>query len=133
MGELVEQPLDEWRRMLDINLTGPLLVARHTEPLLEEGSLINITSGLAWHPMASYNGYCVTKAGLNMLTRALAEELGPNVAVNAVDPGVAKTRMNPSAPQSPDRVVRVLHTLAALGREGPTGRCFKTDGSEVPF
>ena len=132
-GRLSEQPTEQWRQILDINLTGPLLVLRGAARLMETGNMVNITSGLGWFPLEPYNAYCVTKAGLNMLTRALAQEYGERFRVNAVDPGVAKTRMNPSANEPPSSVVPVVRALIALGPGDPTGKCFKKSGAEVAW
>lgn len=132
-GRLAEQPLEQWSRMLDVNLTGPLLVARAASRLMRRGCVVNVTSGLGFFPMEPYHGYCVSKAGLNMLTRALAAEWEGRIAVNAVDPGTARTAMNPSAEDEPSGVYPVVRALVAAGADGPTGRCFKNSGEEVPW
>ncbi|MBI2385999.1 MAG: SDR family oxidoreductase [Elusimicrobia bacterium] len=132
-GRVTEQPLEQWRRALEINLTGPLLVARAAARLMPRGSVINVTSGLGFFPMEPYHAYCVSKAGLNMLTRALAAEWRGRIAVNAVDPGVARTAMNPSAAEEPAGVYPIVRALVAAGAEGPTGRCFKKNGEDVPW
>lgn len=126
----LSMPVEDWRHALDVNLTGPWLVAREARPLLSAGgAIVNLTSGLGWFPMSPCNAYAVTKAGLNMLTRALAQELGPRLRVNAVDPGVARTRMNPTAERDPEEAVPVLRWLVAAGAEAPTGCCWRRDGS----
>lgn len=132
-GRLTEQSLDDWKRTLETNLTGPLLVASSAARIMPRGCMINITSGLGSFPMEPYNAYCVSKAGLNMLTRALALEWEGRIAVNAVDPGVARTAMNPGAAEDPAGVYPVVRALAALGADGPTGRCFKKSGEEVAW
>jgi NAD(P)-dependent dehydrogenase (short-subunit alcohol dehydrogenase family) len=132
-GRFVEQTPAEWREMLDVNLTGPTFVARAALKIMPQGTIVNITSGLGFFPMEPYGAYCVTKAGLNMLTRVLALELKGAVRVNAVDPGEARTRMNPTAPAEPDAVVPIVRALVALDANGPTGRCFDKRGDEVPF
>lgn len=132
-GRVSGQPLEDWRRTLETNLTAPLLVARAAARLMPRGCVINLTSGLGFFPMEPYGAYCVSKAGLNMLTRALALEWSGRVAVNAVDPGVARTEMNPSAAQEPSAVYPVVGALAALGAGGPSGRCFNKKGEETPW
>jgi NAD(P)-dependent dehydrogenase (short-subunit alcohol dehydrogenase family) len=97
------------------------------------GNIVNLTSGLGSFVLAPYNAYGVSKAGLNLLTRAWAEELGPKFRVNAVDPGEVRTRMNPTAPVRPESVVPVVRALVALGRGGPTGKCFRKNGAEVSW
>lgn len=130
-GRLAEQPLEDWRRTLETNLTGPLLVARAAARVMPRGCVVNVTSGLGFFPMVPYDAYCVSKAGLNMLTRALALEWDGRIAVNAVDPGVARTEMNPGAREAPGGVYPVVRALTALGVDGPTGRCFKKSGEEI--
>src|ERR1043166_2388931 len=132
-GRLVEQPIEEWTETIEMHLGGPFVVIRAALEMMKGGSIVNITSGLARFPMEPYGAYCVSKAGLNMLTRAFALELGRKFRVNAVDPGVARTRMNPTAPTPPEAVVPVVRALVALDESGPTGRCFKKDGSEVEW
>ncbi len=132
-GKVSEQPLEVWHKSLEINLTGPLLVTRAAAKIMKSGNIINITSGLGWFPMFPYNAYCVTKAGLNMLTRALAEEYKGYLRVNAIDPGTAKTRMNPTSPYSPEEILPIIRVLVSLGPKGPTGKCFKKNGEEVEW
>jgi NAD(P)-dependent dehydrogenase (short-subunit alcohol dehydrogenase family) len=132
-GRLAEQPLEEWRQTLAVNLTGAYLVARSALRIMIQGSIVQVTSGLGGFPMEPYGAYSVSKAGLNMLTRALALELGEKFRVNAIDPGEVRTRMNPEAPKPPEALVPLARALVALPRDGPTGRCFRSDGSEVPW
>ena len=132
-GRIVEQTPGEWRETLDADLTGPYLVSRFALKILPRGNIVNVTSGLGFFPMEPYGAYCVSKAGLNMLTRVLALELKGIVRVNAVDPGEARTRMNPGAPAEPDAVVPIVRALVALDASGPTGRCFDKRGDEVPW
>lgn len=132
-GRLVQQPLEEWTETLGTNLSGPLLVVRSAMKIMPRGCIVNVTSGLARFPMEPYGAYCVAKAGLNMLTRVLALELGESFKVNAVDPGEVRTRMNPEATWPPESIVPVVRWLVSLGREGPTGRCFRKNGEEEPW
>ena len=130
---LSDQSLADWRRTLEINLSAPWLVTREALPLMRGGSIVMVTSGLGWFPMEPYNSYAVSKAGVNLLTRAFAQELGGRFRVNAFDPGTARTRMNPEAGEPPERAVPALLALAALGPDGPTGLCFKRDGRVMPW
>jgi NAD(P)-dependent dehydrogenase (short-subunit alcohol dehydrogenase family) len=132
-GRSVDQPPAEWRETLEANLTGPYLVARSALKIMPRGNIVNLTSGLGFFPMEPYGAYCVSKAGLNMLTRVLALELEGAVRVNGVDPGEARTRMNPTAPADPGAVVPIVRALIALESSGPTGRCFDKRGNEVPW
>src|SRR5689334_6423047 len=130
-GRIVEQTPAEWRETIDANVTGPYFVARSALKIMPRGNIVNVTSGLGFFPMEPYGSYCVSKAGINMLTRVLALELKGAVRVNAVDPGEARTRMNPGAPAEPEAVVPIVRALAALDASGPTGLCFDKRGNEV--
>jgi NAD(P)-dependent dehydrogenase (short-subunit alcohol dehydrogenase family) len=81
----------EWRRVIDINLTGYFLMARFGTPLILEnpgrGAIINISSTRALMSEPGNEAYSASKAGIIGLTHALANSLGPNVRVNAICPG----------------------------------------------
>jgi 3-oxoacyl-[acyl-carrier protein] reductase len=87
---------DEWRRNIDINLSGSFYVCRETGlRMLSDGggTIVNIGSELSVIGMAMYVAYCASKAGVIGLTKALAAELAPHVRVNAVLPGAVDTPM----------------------------------------
>jgi NAD(P)-dependent dehydrogenase (short-subunit alcohol dehydrogenase family) len=88
---------EEWRRVLDVNLTGAFLCAREVLPGMASenwGRIVNVSSAAARHPMAGMAAYGASKAALDQLTRVLALEGGPyNIAVTGVYPGVIDTRM----------------------------------------
>jgi NAD(P)-dependent dehydrogenase (short-subunit alcohol dehydrogenase family) len=132
-GKIGEQPLDEWLETLDNNLTGPLLLTRAALKIMSGGCVVNVTSGLARVPLETYGAYGVSKAGLDMLTRVLALELGASYRINALDPGEARTRMNLGAADDPSSVVPVARALAGLGPDGPSGLRFGKDGLERPW
>lgn len=132
-GRLTEQPLDEWLETLDNNLTGPLLVTRAALKIMSQGCVVNLTSGLARVPLEPYGAYGVSKAGLDLLTRMLALELGASFKVNALDPGEVRTRMNMEAADDASTVVPAARALAGLGPDGPTGLRFGKDGLERPW
>lgn len=79
----------QWEELLASNLKAPYFLVQAARAALAEygGSVVNITDVHARRPMPGYPVYCIAKAGLDMLTRALAVELGPEVRVNAVAPG----------------------------------------------
>lgn len=89
---------DDWRRMLDVNLSGAAYLAQAALPgmvLRKKGAIVFVTSvwGVAGASCEAH--YSAAKAGLIGLTRALAKEAGPSgVRVNAVAPGVIRTEMN---------------------------------------
>jgi NAD(P)-dependent dehydrogenase (short-subunit alcohol dehydrogenase family) len=85
-----EMTVDAWEQMLRLNLTSAFLCAREALPLLREseGQIIHIADIAGMQPWPGYAHYCVSKAGLVMLTRCLAVELAPDdIRVNAVAPG----------------------------------------------
>lgn len=78
-----------WQDLFDSNLKAPFFLAQAAAPYLQEtrGVIVNIADVHAARPMRDYPVYCMTKAGLVMMTQALAKELAPFVRVNAVSPG----------------------------------------------
>lgn len=79
----------QWDDLLGTNLKAPLFLAQAAAPALaaNRGVIINLLDIHARRPLRGHPVYCVAKAGLAMLTRALARELGPAVRVNGVAPG----------------------------------------------
>jgi pteridine reductase len=78
-----------WDDLMDSNLKAPFFLAQTAAPYLSEshGSIINIADIHGVKPLKDYAVYCISKAGLLMLTKILAKELGPSVRVNAISPG----------------------------------------------
>lgn len=79
----------QWDDLLGSNLKAPFFLSRAAAPLLRQGqgSIVNIVDIHAERPLKGYPVYSIAKAGLVMLTKALARELAPDVRVNAVAPG----------------------------------------------
>ncbi|WP_443190710.1 SDR family oxidoreductase [Pseudomonas indica] len=90
--------LSHWNRVLAVNLTGPMLLAKHAAPYLRahNGSIVNVASTRAHQSEADSEAYAASKGGLLALTHALALSLGPDIRVNAVSPGWIDAR-DPSA------------------------------------
>ena len=83
-----------WDEMLDINLRAPFRLMRALTPMLiaARGSIVNVTSVTGLRAFPVVLAYCVSKAGVDQLTRCAALELAPHgVRVNAVNPGVTVT------------------------------------------
>jgi 3-oxoacyl-[acyl-carrier protein] reductase len=94
---LVQSDPAAWGRSIEINLIGAYHAARATLPRMLEagkGTVINISSGAAHHPLEGWSAYCSAKAGLAMLTSAIALECADaGVRVFGLSPGVTDTDM----------------------------------------
>lgn len=96
--EIVEQPLEHWEKVLNVNLNGVMLtnrvVGRRMIDQGRGGSIINIASIDAKRPRVGNLAYSVSKAGVWMLTKGIAVELAPHeIRVNAIGPGYIETYM----------------------------------------
>lgn len=96
---VVDHDAADFRRVVDVNLTGGFLVLKHAGRVLGEGgSVVSLTSLNARQPGTGMAAYCAAKAGLAMLTQVAALELGPRgVRVNAVSPGLVVTPLTAPA------------------------------------
>ena len=92
-NSIVDQPLDEWKSIIDLCLTGVFLTLKHTGPVINDGgSVITIASLNAIQPAEGMAAYCAAKAGAAMLSRVAAMELGHRgIRVNTVAPGLVQT------------------------------------------
>ena len=90
---VAELSLDEWNRVIGVNLTGPFLCAKHFATYLREsgGSIINIASTRAFMSERDTEAYSASKGGIFALSHALAVSLGPSVRVNCISPGWIET------------------------------------------
>ncbi len=130
-----EYPEDEWRAVLEANLTGPFLLARAVLPhMLEGGSIVNVTSGVSIEGRPRWGAYSVSKFGVEGLTQILAAELEERgICVNSVDPGGMRTEMraaaypdeDPMTKITPEENTDVFLYLASDESEGVTGERFK--------
>ncbi|NBD10042.1 SDR family oxidoreductase [Corallococcus silvisoli] len=107
---------EQYRRMLGVNLDAPFFLTQALLPSLRAGRdpvVVHLTDIGGERAVSHYAHYSVSKAGLVMLTRALAVELAPHVRVNAISPGVV------AFPEDFDAAAReaVLQQVP-LGREG---------------
>lgn len=84
-----EAGLEDWTQIMDTNLRAPFLLGRACLGSLRanRGSIINLIDIYAERPLENHPIYCASKAGLAMLTRSWAKDLGPDVRVNGVSPG----------------------------------------------
>jgi pteridine reductase len=141
LGEITTE---HWNDLLGTNLRAPLFISQAAAPHLRQarGLILNMIDVHAQRPLPQYAVYSTAKAGLAMLTRALARELGPEVRVNGIAPGpilwpeggadsklqaeiVAKTLLKRMG--SPDDIVR---TALFLARDATyiTGQIIAVDG-----
>jgi len=117
----LDTALDDWQRVLDINLTGAFLVARDCARAMADrgdGSIVLVSSqiGIIGHRAAA--AYAASKAGLNGLTLSIALELAPSgVRINAVAPGPIETPMTAAARADDARRDALLASIP-LGRFG---------------
>jgi NAD(P)-dependent dehydrogenase (short-subunit alcohol dehydrogenase family) len=117
----LEMSEDVWDKHMDVNLKGYYLVSQAVAKRMVErrkGCMINIASDLAFKAVPGMAAYCVSKAGIIMLTRALAQELGQyGIRVNAIAPGMIRTEL--SRPNWSDPVfLKYMETITPLGRIG---------------
>lgn len=79
-----------WEDVIASNLKAPFFLSQLASPYLkkQQGCIINLVDIQAQRPLKNYSVYCIAKAGLVMLTKSLAKELGPEIRVNAIAPGI---------------------------------------------
>ena len=155
-GISVRQPFiditsDQWRRVIDVNLSGIFYVAQQAARRMlagQGGVIVNMgsTNGLMGYPY--YADYNASKAGVIELTRSMALELAPTIRVNAVCPGFILTPMQEAeyTPEMqhafagrvplrrlgrPEDVAGLFAFLASDDAAFITGQCFVIDGGEI--
>jgi NAD(P)-dependent dehydrogenase (short-subunit alcohol dehydrogenase family) len=136
---LQDYPLDELRRVLEVNLVAPLALVQLALPRLGPGArILNVTSDAAVEPYEGWGGYGSAKAGLDQLTAILAAE-HPDLRVYAVDPGDMRTRLQQEAFPGEDISDRPLPEeaavpglLALLEGDVPSGRYRAAELAGVP-
>ncbi|MDH6197703.1 3-oxoacyl-[acyl-carrier protein] reductase [Mycobacterium frederiksbergense] len=119
MGLITDMPVDDFRAVIDVCLTGGFIVAKHAGKHLPEGGvLVSMSSLNGRQPAAGMSAYCAAKAGLSMLTQVAALEMGPRgIRVNAIAPGFVQTPLTDPAAMIPG-VVEDYVENTALGRAG---------------
>lgn len=119
---LTELDIDDWRRVLDVNLTGTLLAIQATASVMlaqgTKGSIVTIASIAARDPLWGSPSYPVSKAGVWMLTKNAARTLGPlGVRINAIGPGFVETNMTEVLNETEEYRDMILG-LTPMGRRG---------------
>jgi NAD(P)-dependent dehydrogenase (short-subunit alcohol dehydrogenase family) len=124
MGPITSSPLEQWRSTVELNVIGTFLTLKHAAPVMARGgggSFVGVSSiaGTATHRYLS--AYCVGKAGIDMLVRVAADELGASkVRVNSVQPGLVETEMVGGI-FSTDAVLDDYLAQMPIGRVGQPG------------
>lgn len=135
---------DAWQRVMQVNLTAVAALCHHARPHLAStgaGRIVNICDISGERPWPGHLAYCVSKAGLACLTKALARKLAPEVRVNGVAPGIAafpddldqdaRDRLTARVPMrragSPQDVAAAVRFLVENG-DYITGQIINVDG-----
>jgi NAD(P)-dependent dehydrogenase (short-subunit alcohol dehydrogenase family) len=146
----MDETLQSWREIVDLNLTGVWITAKVTVPALEEaggGTIIVIGSGAGRANEGGLSSYSAAKAGASALTRVLAAELrDARIAVNELVPGPVRTpaivaltadeadglaarlRARGEWLKGPEEVARLAVYMASLPVDGTTGQVFSLLG-----
>ena len=119
MRPIEELSLEEWNRVIAVNLTGMFLCCKAVAPVMKSqkgGKIINISSGVVMVGRPYYPHYVASKAGVIGLTRSLARELGEwNIHVNTVAPGPVTTEVPQTTITREE--VKALVALQCIKRE----------------
>jgi len=136
--QLRDYPLDELRRVYEVNVLAPLALVQLALPRLARGArILNVTSDAAVEPYEGWGGYGSSKAALDQLTAILATE-HTDLRVYAIDPGDMRTRLQQEAFPGEDISDRpppeesVPGLLALIEGELPSGRYRAAELAQVP-
>jgi glucose 1-dehydrogenase len=118
----VDYPLDEWQKIMAVNLTGPFLCSQAAAKQMirqgKGGRIINISSIHEDLPMPTNAPYCASKGGLRMLMRTIAVELAPHqITVNNIGPGAIYTPIDKDVESDANLNDRILAEIP-MGRWG---------------
>lgn len=123
-GNIEDTTIDEWDKMLNINLRCMFYMMQKCVPHLVEtrGNIVNVSSVTGPRAFPNVLAYCVSKAGVDQLTRCAALELAPKgVRVNAVNPGVVVTNLHKRSGMDDEKYEAFLEhskTTHPIGRAG---------------
>lgn len=119
---LLDQSVEDWQRVMDVNLTGVMLTNQAAARAMRDagtgGAIVNLASVAARIPLATAVDYCVSKAGVEMLTKAFALEATQyNIRVNAIGPGFIETPMTARL-RSDEAWSSAMINMTPMGRLG---------------
>jgi NAD(P)-dependent dehydrogenase (short-subunit alcohol dehydrogenase family) len=121
-GPIEKLSLEDWNRVIGVNLTGAFLCAKYGVPLLRKGEdpvIIQIASTRALMSEPHTEAYSASKGGILALTHALAVSLGPEIRVNAVSPGwIDVSPWQKSSKRQPETLREIDHAQHPVGRVG---------------
>jgi 3-oxoacyl-[acyl-carrier protein] reductase len=122
MRSFEQIPLDEWSRVLHVNVTGTFLMSRAVAPLMRRhrwGRIVNVSSAAVVMGRANYLHYTTSKAAIIGMTRSMARELGPDgITVNALLPGATDTEI-PRETVTPAQKQAQIAMRSIQREEGP--------------
>jgi glucose 1-dehydrogenase len=120
--ELVDMPLEEWNRVIAVNLTGVFLASREAARIMRadgaRGTIVMVSSVHEQIPWKQFSHYCASKGGVKLFAQSIARELAPQgIRVVSVAPGAIETPINRDVLADPDAKRDVLEEIP-LGRWG---------------
>jgi NAD(P)-dependent dehydrogenase (short-subunit alcohol dehydrogenase family) len=122
-GPIVQTEAWAYDKIMDVNVKAPFELAKLAYPYMKQrggGSVINISSIAGDTPDPGLGIYSVSKAALNMLTKVMAKEWGPdNIRVNAICPGLIKTKFSQALWQD-ENILKRFMKMVPMGRMGTT-------------
>ena len=140
-----DKTVADFKKVINTNLVGPFMTYKYLSSLIDKGFIINIgsTNGIdSYYPYSM--DYDASKAGLHILTKDMASDLGPNIRVNAVAPGWVETPMNESLTEEykqeeeskiimnrfakPEEIAEVIYFLASDKASYINGSVIVVDG-----
>ena len=155
-GNIENTTLDDWDKMMNINLRSTFYLMQKCVPHLEstKGNIVNVSSVTGQRAFPNVLAYCVSKAATDQLTRCAALELAPKgVRVNAVNPGVVVTNLHKRGgmseeeyekfvanaknthplgrPGDPQEVAELIYFLASEKASWITGVTYEIDGGRA--